>query len=87
MRRIKTISPARPFASHVVGVLTAKEAAGRLSRLEFDVARLERDIEVAEERISKSRMELKRCVSQRQTLIAIIAKEPGALKEPFSNGT
>ena len=79
MRRVKTISPPKPFASQVAGVHSAQEAAARLSRLEFDVARLEREILQAEARAQRSRSELQRCIEQRESLLSIIARPSRAL--------
>ena len=82
MRRVKTITPPKPFTSQVAGVHSAQEAAARLSRLEFDVARLEREIALAEDRARRCHEDLKRCIGQRTALLRIIARPPKAMQRP-----
>lgn len=86
MRRQKSFHPARPHMSHTAGVLTAQAAAGRLSRLEFDIARLEREISVAELRASRARKALVTAVGERRTLLGIIARPPAALQNGGPHG-
>ena len=87
MRRMKPFSPARPKTSNVVGVFTAQAAASRLSRLEFDVARLVREIDTAEARAERARKALARSIGERQTLLNVIAAEtPKALLEARKHG-
>lgn len=81
MRRQKPFSPARAHVSHTTGVLTPQAAASRLSRLEFDIARLEREIEIAESRATRSRQALGIAIGQRHALLDIIGRPSPALKE------
>ncbi len=53
-------------------VRSAKEAAVRLARLEFNIARLEREREMALARAESCARELESCVGQRHRLIAVI---------------
>lgn len=87
MVRIKSIPSTKPFRSDSVGARTAKEAASRLARLEFDIARLEREIELADERASRGRDELTRRIEQRDLLIGIISRKPKVLGKPLNHGT
>lgn len=81
MRRVKPFSPGRPKTSSVAGVISAQAAACRLSRLEFDVARLVREIDTAEARAEKARKALARSVGERHMLLDRIAGQtPKALK-------
>lgn len=87
MHRQKPFHPARPHLSHTAGVLTSQAAAGRLSRLEFDIARLEREISVAELRADRARKALITAVGERRTLLGIIARPPAALQRGGSHGS
>lgn len=83
MRRQKPFCPARAHVSHTAGVLTSQAAASRLSRLEFDISRLEREIDIADSRATKARHALRLAVAQRHTLIDIIGRpSPNLQKRP-----
>ena len=87
MRKQKPFSPARPYVSYTAGVLTAQAAASRLSRLEFDIARLEREIEIVESRAVRSRRALRAAVVQRHALLKIIGRPSPGLKERTGHAT
>ncbi|MEM1067024.1 MAG: hypothetical protein AAF771_03030 [Pseudomonadota bacterium] len=57
---------------HATAVRTAKEAAVRLARLEFNIARLEREREMALARAQSCSRELETCLCQRHRLLAVI---------------
>ena len=68
-------SPARVHQSLATGALSPHEAAVRLARVEFDVARLEREVAVAANRIEKARRLLARHSADRDVLMSIIARD------------
>ena len=78
MRTPVSHSPPRVHQSLATGALTPHEAAVRLARVEFDVARLERELAVAENRIEKSRRLLTRHNRDREVLLSIIARDAPA---------
>lgn len=76
MRRPISNNPARAHQSLATGALTPHEAATRLARVEFDTARLEREIAVAKRRIEKARSQLQRHEADRVVLLGVIARAP-----------
>ena len=81
MRSPITNSPAQVHKSLTTGALTPHEAAVRLARLEFDVARLEREIESCDRRADKARRTLARHIADRKTLLGVIARDPKPSKQ------
>lgn len=75
MRRPTANNPARVHQSLATGSLTPHEAASRLARIEFDTARLEREIEVASRRIERARDQLKHHEKDRTSLLGVIARK------------
>lgn len=83
MKRPIATNPARVHQSLATGTLTPHEAAARLARIEFDTARLEREIDVASRRIEKAQKQLRCHDKDRSALLRVIAREkrttsPGA---------
>lgn len=74
MRRPVTSSPRQVHRSLAAGALTPHEAASRLVRLEFDAARLEREIDTSERRAAEARRTLARHSADRKALLGIIAR-------------
>lgn len=73
MRSPAVNSPPQVHRSLAAGALTPHEAAARLTRLEFDVARLERELATAHRRSERARQALARHNEDRQALLKIIA--------------
>lgn len=74
MRRPLAQNPARAHKSLSAGSLTPREAAVRLVRVEFDVARLEREISVSQARIDRAKSQLARNAADKTILLGIIDK-------------
>ncbi len=68
-------SPGRVHQSLATGALSPHEAAVRLARVEFDVARLERELAVAANRVEKAQRLLARHSADRDVLLSIISRE------------
>lgn len=86
MRSPIASNPAQAHRSFASGALTPHEAASRLARLEFDVARLEREIASSVRRADKARRVLARHKSDRAALLAIIAREPAVSGRKTGHG-
>lgn len=74
MRSPLAQNPARVHKAPTAGSLTPHEAAVRLVRVEFDVARLEREVSVSENRILRAKAQLTRNMADRSVLLGIIEK-------------
>ncbi|MXQ07944.1 hypothetical protein GQ651_08805 [Alphaproteobacteria bacterium GH1-50] len=81
MRRPAPNNPPQVHKSYATGALTPQEAASRLARLEFDIARLEREIANSEGRAHRARRQLAKQHDDRFTLLDVIARAPSALKK------
>ncbi|MEM9425094.1 MAG: hypothetical protein AAGA06_00175 [Pseudomonadota bacterium] len=68
-------NPARVHKRLSAGSLTPHEAAVRLVRVEFDVARLEREISVSQARIDRAKGQLARNAADKTILLGIIDKD------------
>ena len=86
MRSPVSTNPPQVHRSFAAGKPTPTEAAARLARLEFDVARLEREIASSERRAMRARRTLAQHAQDRRTLLDIIARRSTDKKEAQKNG-
>lgn len=86
MKRIKAAFPQKPTRSYTAGVQTAQEAASRLTRLEFDVARLQREIATSEQRQSQARSALEVHIGERSRLLKVISDSSPTPTRRLSHG-